>query len=67
MGKAGGDYLAQWNALASRYEFRKVTNLELDARAQSLEAWAVQQQAMGVDGIDMRRPADEGHVMPGLQ
>lgn len=50
LGKAGGDYLGQWNALASRYEFRKVTNQELDARAQSLEAWATAQQAVG-EGI----------------
>ena len=33
----------------------------------SFESLGVQQQAMGVDGVDMRLPADERHVMPGLQ
>ena len=33
----------------------------------AVESLGVQQQAMGVDGVDMRLPADERHVMPGLQ
>ena len=33
----------------------------------ALEALHVQQQAMRVDGVDMRLPADEGDVMPGPQ
>ena len=36
-------------------------------RQVSLEPRHIQQQAMGVDGVDMRLPADEGHVMPGAQ
>ena len=31
----------------------------------AVEALGVEQQAMGVDGVDMRLPADEGHVMSG--
>jgi hypothetical protein len=31
----------------------------------AVESLGVEQQAMGVDGVDMRLPADEGHVMPG--
>ena len=33
----------------------------------AVESLGVQQQAMGVDGIDMRLPADERHVLPGPQ
>jgi hypothetical protein len=33
----------------------------------ALEGLGIEQQAMGVDGIDMRLAADEGHVMAGLQ
>ena len=33
----------------------------------AVESLGVEQQAMGVDGVDMRLPADEGHVMPGPQ
>lgn len=39
LGRAGGDFQEQWNALASRYEFRKVTNRALDQRTQSLAEW----------------------------
>lgn len=39
LGKAGQEYRGQWNALASRYEFRKVPNFELDQRAKSLSDW----------------------------
>ena len=33
----------------------------------AVESLGVEQQAMGVDGVDMRLPADERHVMPGPQ
>ena len=33
----------------------------------AFESLGVQQQAVGVDGVDMRLPADERHVMPGPQ
>ena len=33
----------------------------------SFESFGVEQQAMGIDGVDMLLPADEGHVMPGPQ
>ena len=33
----------------------------------SFESLGVEQQAMGIDGVDMRLPADERHVMPGPQ
>jgi len=36
-------------------------------RAGGVESLGVEQQAMGVDGVDMRLPADERHVMPGPQ
>ena len=41
--------------------------LELLRRQAAVEALDVQQQAMRVDGVDMRRPADEGDVMSGAQ
>ena len=31
----------------------------------AFETLHVQQQAMGIDGVDMRLPADEGHVVAG--
>jgi hypothetical protein len=50
LGKAGKEYQDQWNALASRYEFRTVTNKELDQRTQSLESWAT---ANAEDGAEI--------------
>ncbi len=40
LGKAGADFQAQWNNLATRYDFAKVTNRALDQQVQSLRDWA---------------------------
>lgn len=46
MGKAGGDYLDQIDALLDRYEFRRVPLRALDRR-KSLALWAAEQEALG--------------------
>lgn len=47
LGKAGGDYLNQWNALADLYEFRDVPYKALDQRAMPLATWAAAMAASG--------------------
>lgn len=48
IGKAGGDYLDQINALLERYEFKKVS-LETLTKRQSLLEWAKQQEELGLE------------------
>ena len=60
LGKAGADFQEQWNTLASRYEFSRVSNKALDERTQGLEAWAASKESEGI-AIDPALFA-EGHV-----
>lgn len=48
IGKAGGDYLAQINALLEQYEFRQVSNKAIEER-QSLVEWVEEQEAQGLE------------------
>lgn len=47
LGKAGADFLEQWNALADRYEFRTVPFQTLDQRKIGLAEWAASQEKAG--------------------
>lgn len=51
IGKAGGEYLERINGILEQYEFRRVTNKELDRR-QSLAQWLEGRQADG-DHVDV--------------
>ena len=48
IGKAGGEYLEQINAILERYEFKKQT-LETLGKRQSLLEWAQQQEELGLE------------------
>ena len=48
MGKAGGTYLEQIDAVLDRYEFRRVPLSKLDRRA-SLAEWIAEQEALGME------------------
>jgi hypothetical protein len=48
MGKAGGTYLEQIDAILDRYEFRRVPLSKLDRRA-SLADWIAEQEALGLE------------------
>jgi hypothetical protein len=48
MGKAGGSYLEQIDAILDRYEFRRVPLSKLDRRA-SLADWIAEQEALGME------------------
>lgn len=48
MGKAGGSYLEQIDAVLDRYEFRRVPLSKLDRRA-SLAEWIAEQEALGME------------------
>ncbi|BCS54787.1 hypothetical protein [Geobacter sp. SVR] len=48
IGKAGGDYLEQINAILERYEFKRVT-LETLTKRRSLLEWAQEQEEMGLE------------------
>jgi len=45
LGKAGGDFQAQFNQILQSVEFAKVTNKSLDARTKSLADWVAEQRA----------------------
>lgn len=47
IGKAGGDYLAQIDAIRERYDVARVSDKALDAR-RSLLAWVTEQEAQGI-------------------
>jgi hypothetical protein len=54
MGKAGGSYLEQIDAILDRYEFRRVPLSKIDRR-QSLDQWIRDQEAQGMEpSIDAR-------------
>ncbi|CAB4144463.1 hypothetical protein UFOVP456_43 [uncultured Caudovirales phage] len=54
MGKAGGTYLEQIDAILDRYEFRRVPLSKIDRR-QSLEQWITEQEQQGLEpSIDGR-------------
>ena len=44
LGLAGGEFQAQWNELANRYEFARIPNTEIIQRQQELAAWVKQMQ-----------------------
>ncbi|MDE3244441.1 MAG: hypothetical protein KGN80_00025 [Acidobacteriota bacterium] len=44
LGLAGGEFQAQWNELANRYEFARIPNTEIVQRQQELAAWVKQMQ-----------------------
>ncbi|BES72157.1 hypothetical protein RE428_31750 [Marinobacter nanhaiticus D15-8W] len=48
IGKAGGEYLEQIDALIDQYEFRRVSLRQIQRR-RSLEAWAQEQSENGLD------------------
>ncbi len=48
LGKAGASYQEQMNNLLEQYDFRRVSNKQLDRRA-SYRQWVEQQQAQGID------------------
>ncbi|MDT8419340.1 MAG: JAB domain-containing protein [Desulfuromonadales bacterium] len=58
IGKAGGDYLDQINAILEKYEFKQVTGPTL-AKRQSLLEWARQQEEMGLEAAIPQEVLDE--------
>lgn len=56
MGKAGGSYLEQIDAILDRYEFRRVPLSKIDRR-QSLAEWIAEQEAQGLE------PAVDGRLL----
>ena len=61
--KAGADYLAQIDALLTRYEFRRGTSLRRIDRRQSLDAWIAEQNEAGFTVDVPAAVADDARVV----
>ena len=58
IGKAGGDYLDQINAILEKYEFKAVSRSTLEKR-QSLLEWARQQEELGLEAAIPQEVLDQ--------
>lgn len=63
IGKAGGEYLAQIDALLTRYEFKKGVSLRRIDRRRSLDAWIQEQQAEGYTVDVPEAVADDARIV----
>lgn len=61
LGKAGGDYLAQIDALLARFDFRKSVSMAALDRRRSLREWYEEQAAAGLAPLIPEKLLDEAY------